>query len=200
MRNYKPPPYLQTKVVTEVAFKGTDATISDWRNAIVLAGHGLVTISTFWPSGFSKGHMLVGRRPSSGNQPGSGPRFGLPCSSRARFHAVTERHHFRIAEGSAPLAPIVQITGIGVVRATFRPVHLRFRIYIAPSGPDQVLRSNGGGQPQSRKSKKAPSRSLAGHITCPQRESSSFRQKNVVLNSSCRRRACFMIVWNSGSS
>src|SRR5580692_8653118 len=33
-----------------------------------------------------------------------------------------------VTEGSTPLTPIGQITGICVVRATFRPMHLRFRI------------------------------------------------------------------------
>src|ERR1700680_3152207 len=33
-----------------------------------------------------------------------------------------------VAEDSAPLAPIGEIAGIGVVRATFRPMHLCFRI------------------------------------------------------------------------
>jgi hypothetical protein len=45
--------YLQARVLSELAFNGTDAAIFASRSSIVLAGPVLVTTNTCWPSGFS---------------------------------------------------------------------------------------------------------------------------------------------------
>src|ERR1700691_1771012 len=50
-RNFRT--YLQAKVVTEFAFNGTDTSIFAKRSSMVLAEPGVVTTSTFEPSGFS---------------------------------------------------------------------------------------------------------------------------------------------------
>src|SRR5205807_7791682 len=63
---------------------------------------------------------------------GKGPMFGRPCSSRARFHAVMDRHQFvnTLLKVSRPLAPVREITGIGIVRTAFGPMHLGFGVSV----------------------------------------------------------------------